>query len=131
MSTVVSSLDKDRLEPVLSPESSAGWPMHRLRTLIDSAKVVAPKRVPGDVVTMNSRVRIRDMQWDDVEIVTLVYPDDTGYAPGAVSVTSPLGAALLGTRVGEEARWIGGRGPRRVMVEAIEFQPEKEGRFDL
>ncbi len=131
MSTVVSSLDKDRLEPVLGPGQGEGWPQARLRTLIGSAKVVAPKRVPQDVVTMNSRVRIRDLQWEEVETLTLVYPEDSGDAPGTVSVTSPLGAALLGTRVGEEARWIGARGPRRVVVEAIEFQPEKEGRFDL
>jgi len=129
MSTVLSSLDKDRLEPVLGPGSS--WPTHHLRNLLESSKVVAPKRVPEDVVTMNSRVRVRDLQWEDSETVTLVYPDDSGYAPGSVSVTSPMGASLLGTRVGEEARWMGGRGPRRVIVEAIEFQPEREGRFDL
>lgn len=129
MSTVLSSLDKSRLEPVLGPGSS--WPTHHLRTLIESAKIVTPKRVPADVVTMNSRVRIRDQQWDELEIVTLVYPDHDGYAPGSVSVTSPLGAALLGTRVGEEARWIGARGPRRVVVEAIEFQPESAGQYDL
>lgn len=131
MSTVVSSLDKDRLETVLSPDQGTGWPLHRLRTLFESSKVVAPKRVPSDVVTMNSKVRIRDLQWDEVETITLVYPDHAGDTPGSVSVTSPLGAALLGTRVGEEARWIGARGPRRVVVEAIDFQPEKEGRYDL
>jgi regulator of nucleoside diphosphate kinase len=131
MSTIVSSLDRERLETVLGPEQADGWPLHRLRTLFESSKVVNPKKVPGDVVTMNSRVRIRDLQWDEVETVTLVYPEDASQNEGRVSVTSPLGAALLGARVGEEARWIGARGPRRVIIEAIEFQPEKAGRFDL
>ncbi|HYE61635.1 MAG TPA: GreA/GreB family elongation factor [Phycisphaerales bacterium] len=129
MSTVMSSVDKSRLEPVLGPGTS--WPSHHLRNLIDTSKIVTPKRIPPDVVTMNSRVRIRDLQWDEVEVVTLVYPDATGYAPGSVSVTAPLGAALLGARVGEEARWMGARGPRRVVVEAIEFQPESAGQYDL
>jgi regulator of nucleoside diphosphate kinase len=131
MTTILSSLDKTRLEPVLGPSPTPSWHTHRLRSLIDESKVVTPRRIPANVVTMNSRVRIKDQQWEDVEVVTLVYPDDNSNAPGAVSVTSPLGAALLGTRIGEEARWIGARGPRRVVVEAIEFQPEREGRYDL
>ena len=129
---IVNSLDKERLEPHISPTLSQSWPILQLRRLMDQAKVVLPRRVPPNVVTMNSRVRFRDLHWDDSEAVTLVYPDaDDATGKSAVSVTSPLGAALLGARIGDEARWIGPRGPRRVLVEALEYQPEQAGRYDL
>jgi regulator of nucleoside diphosphate kinase len=128
---VLNSLDRERLEPFVAPTLTQSWPILQLRRLFDQARVVLPRRIPADVVTMNSRVRFRDLQWDDIETVTLVYPNDASDDKSAVSVTSPLGAALLGARVGDEARWIGPRGPRRVLIEALEYQPEQDGRYDL
>ena len=62
-----------------------------------------------------------------------VAEDDSANIPDAeaVLVTSPLGAALLASHEGDEIRWISPRGPRRVIVESIVYQPERAGRFDL
>lgn len=138
---MLSLIDKQRLEPLVHPELAPSWPILRLRGLLEAARIVAPERVPANLVTMNSRIRIRDLQRDETESLTLAYPesapgvpvgsDDPASASTRVSVISPLGAALLGARVGGEASWIGPRGPRRVRVEALEFQPEKAGRYDL
>lgn len=135
---IVNALDKQRLQPLLRPELMSTWPILRLRRVLEAARIVPPERIPADVVTMNSRVRIRDLQWDSAETLTLAYPESARSAPedpdgraGRLSVVSPLGSALLGARVGQNATWIGPRGPRRVRVEALEFQPEKEGRYDL
>ena len=128
---VISRLDRDRLLPLIGTNWSPTWPMAQLRRLLDAARIVRPQKMPANIVTMNSRIRLRDPQWETVESITLVYPHEAGDEPGTLSVTSPMGAALLGTRLGGEARWIGPRGPRRVIVEEIEFQPEKSGNFDL
>jgi transcription elongation GreA/GreB family factor len=48
-----------------------------------------------------------------------------------VSVLTPLGAAILGSRVGDIVEWQSRRGPRRVRVEQILFQPEAAGDFHL
>lgn len=128
----ISRLDRERLLPLIPPAASItpSWPLAQLRRLLEKGRVVRPQKMPANVVTMNSRVRLRDPMWETVETLTLVYPKDAGEEPGTVSVTSPLGAALLGTRVGGEARWIGPRGPRRVVVEEIEYQPERAGDFE-
>lgn len=138
---ILSRIDKQRLEPLVRPEVVPSWPVLRLRGLFEAARVVAPERVPASLVTMNSRVRIHDLQRDETESLILAYPDSAPGVPAApddntaaatrVSVISPLGAALLGTHVGDEASWIGPRGPRRVRLETLEFQPEKAGRYDL
>lgn len=138
---ILSRLDKQRLEPLLRPEVAPSWPIIRLRRLLEAARLLAPERIPANVVTMNSRIRIRDLQWDETESLTLAYPDSVPGAPSApddpnvastrLNVVSPMGAALLGARVGHDASWVGPRGPRRIHVEALEFQPEKAGRYDL
>jgi regulator of nucleoside diphosphate kinase len=81
--------------------------------------------VPPDVVTMNSRVRVRYPGEDESEALDLTFPDAAG-----LSVLSPLGAALLGAREGESVQCAGGRVSRRVTVERIEYQPERERHFD-
>ena len=121
---VVSTLDSTRLEPLLS-SSWTDAPVLRLRSLMESARKVAPPRVPPDVVTMNSRVRVRYPGEDESEALELTFPD-----AGGLSVLSPLGAALLGAREGESVECAGGRVSRRVLVERIEYQPERERHFD-
>lgn len=121
---IISTLDSTRLEPLLS----GNWidaPVLRLRALLDRARRVAPPRVPSDVVTMNSRVRVRYPGEDESEALELTFPD-----AGGLSVLSPLGAALLGAREGESVECAGGRVSRRVLVERIEYQPERERHFD-
>lgn len=121
---IVSKLDSTRLAPLLS----GSWidaPVLRLRALLERARKVAPSSVPPDVVTMNSRVRVRYPGEDESEALDLTFPDAEG-----LSVLSPLGAALLGAREGESVQCAGGRVSRRVTVERIEYQPERERHFD-
>ena len=123
---IVSTFDNDRLEPLLS-STTIDAPVLRLRSLLDLAKKVAPARVPPDVVTMNSRVRVRYPGEDDAEAFDLAFPDSDD---GGLSVLSPLGAALLGAREGQSVALAGSRISRRVTVERIEYQPERERHFD-
>ena len=79
---------------------------------------------------MHSRVALRDLETSRRYRVTLCYPEDAEPAAGFVSVLAPLGASMLGLRVGADARWAlpgGGQGAAR--LEAILFQPESTGEF--
>lgn len=130
--TIVSTLDKERLVPFVFGRWEGDWPISRLRHVIEHARPVDPEKVPRNLVTMNSRIRVHDPLWESDEIFTLSYPTRSAGEEGStVSVLSPLGAAVFGSREGDEVRWIGPRGPRRVVVSEIEYQPERDGRFDL
>jgi regulator of nucleoside diphosphate kinase len=62
--------------------------------------------------------------------LTLCYPADADPAAGRVSVLSPVGASLLGLRVGEVARWQGPAGDTHAAeVVALLFQPEASGDY--
>jgi len=102
-----------------------------LQTELASATVVKPSEVPATVVTMNSQVEVVDLESDERRSVTLVFPSMAGIESGRVSVLAPLGTALIGCREGASVSWSTPRGPRRLKVERVVYQPEAAGRFDL
>lgn len=125
---VVNSIDKARLLDHLAT-TAAALPAERLRSLLERAAAVPPRRVPRDVVTMHTRLVIRDPRDGERETYVLAYPDLA--LPGSVSVLSPLGSALFAAREGEEVQYMGARAARRIVVEQIEYQPERAGDYDL
>ena len=72
---------------------------------LDSATVVADSALPDDVVTMNTMVTFIDLDTQAESTVMLMYPHEVGNAANAVSILAPVGAALLGLRVGETIEW--------------------------
>ena len=93
--------------------------------------VVPEAEVNDEVVTMNSKVCVREMDTGRRHALTLVYDSDADEFGGRVSVLAPLGAAILGTRVGDVLHWRSRRGTRPLRIERILFQPEAAGNFDL
>jgi regulator of nucleoside diphosphate kinase len=91
---------------------------------LERAVEVEPADVPGDVVTLNSTVRVRDLEGDTSMDYTIVMPGEANYEAGRISVLAPLGTALLGYRVGDEIEWEVPRGIRRLRIEAVLYQPE-------
>lgn len=97
---------------------------------LDQAVVVGPDEVPPDVVTMNSRARLRDGRrtW----IMTLVFPEDAVPEEGAISVLAPLGAAILGCRVGQTVSFrVPGGAELACDILSVLYQPEAAGDLHL
>ena len=127
----LTDFDRDRLLAVIKALRQAGHPfrqyVHDLEAEIGRAAVLPRASVGGDVVTMNSTVRIRDARTAEEEQFTLVYPDEADVLQGRVSVLAPLGLAVLGARVGDVIRWKVPAGVRKFTVEEIVYQPERAG----
>ncbi len=83
-----------------------------LRSRLDSAEIVTTPA--ADVVSVGSRVTVEDEQGDRLEIEISSLGGE-----GAVSASSPLGAALLGKRVGESGDVPAPRGPWTATVVEI------------
>jgi regulator of nucleoside diphosphate kinase len=126
---IVTDVDLERLLPVLnrydSPLTDA------LELELQRARIVAQAEVPADVVTMNSDVVYEDVATGVQRAIRLVYPKDADVATGRVSILAPMGAALLGVRVGQEIWWRVARGLKRVRVVELRYQPEAAGDFAL
>jgi len=101
-----------------------------LEEMLDCSEVVAPQDASPDLVTMNSRVELEDPASGERYAITLCYPRDAKPSEGEVSVMSPVGASLLGARVGQVVEWTtpaGVHGSARVA--ALQFQPEAAGEY--
>ncbi len=72
---------------------------------LDRAEVVPQEELPADVVSMNSTVRFIDQTNSKESEVTLVYPHDANIEEHKISIFSPVGAALIGLRVGQSITW--------------------------
>ena len=94
---------------------------------LERADVVTAARLRPDIVTMRSRVRVRDLETGRGGIYTIVPPMDADVAARRVSVLAPMGTALLGYRVGDAVEWRMPGGRRRLLVEEILYQPEAAG----
>lgn len=125
---VVTEADRRRLEVLLASEfAKAIGPRVHLDDLLrelDRAQIVAPDEVPHDVVTMDSRIVVHDVDTREDETYTLVYPSDADIASGRLSILAPIGTAILGQHVGDVVHWRVPGGFRRLEIKAILYQPE-------
>jgi regulator of nucleoside diphosphate kinase len=83
---------------------------------LSRATVVDPSEVPAGVVTMNSTVWFRDLDTDEIERYTLVYPSNADVRHDRISVLAPIGTALLGYRTGDIVKWRVPSGKRRFEI---------------
>ncbi len=128
--------DLARLEELLrtarafSEERDSDY-LGQLEALLEGSYTVSAREVPADVVTMNSRVRLTSSDGGLSTVYTVVFPADADAARQRVSVLAPLGAALLGGRVGQDAVWETPEGTRQLRVAEMLYQPEAAGDYHL
>jgi regulator of nucleoside diphosphate kinase len=98
-----------------------------LQAELRRAKIVPAEDVPRDVVTMNSKVLLYDLDTRERELFTLVYPWHADADNNRISVLAPIGTAMIGCRVGDVVKWPVPAGVRRFRIEELIYQPEREG----
>ena len=105
--------------------------LNKLEAELDRAEIVDPKDIPADVVTMRSKVRLKDLVSGESNTYSLVFPTEADSAEGKISVLAPIGTAILGYRRGDTIEWPVPSGLRKLKVEEVVYQPESAGDQDL
>jgi regulator of nucleoside diphosphate kinase len=125
---IVSSLDFDRIDAMLSALPAGNAAAAALAAELDRAQIVEPAALPTDRVSMRSTVSFSIDREGSVSRLTLVYPRQLGTAPDQVSVLTPVGTALLGLKVGDEIEWpLPGGELTRLRILGLDYQPESAG----
>ena len=115
---IINELDAERIDRLLEQPAHASLPVAKvLNDELDRAQMCAPEAMPANVVTM---IRTR----------TLVYPAQMTDSATQLSVMAPVGAALLGLRVGDSIHWeLPGGATTDLEVLELIYQPEAAGEY--
>ena len=127
----ITQQDMKRLRPLIEGVKNSRDDLRGLQAELAHARVVTPADVPPDVITMNSKARLRDLDTGEEMVFTLVFPGDANVENDRISVVAPIGTAMLGQRVGDEFEWEVPAGSVRLRVEEVLYQPEAAGHYHL
>ncbi len=130
----ITEYDLNRLRTLIEDERAIKKGAKHLEELEEELKravLVEPQDIPADVVTMNSRIRLKDLEAGDEMTIQLVFPKDADSKQDRISVLAPVGTAIIGFKVGDVIDWEIPSGTAKFRVEEILYQPEAAGDFDL
>lgn len=126
----ITKADYEKLQRLIEGRRTTGFfdmkYLNLLEAELDRAEVVEPEAIPPDVVTMNSEVRLKDLDSGNIIVYRLVFPSQAR-TENSISVLAPIGMAMLGYQVGDIIEWPVPRGIRRLKVLEVLFQPEAAG----
>jgi len=103
----------------------------RLYKELVKAEMISQERIPANVITMNSRVFLRDVSGEREAELTITYPQDADNKERKVSVFSSIGISLLGKKVGDVVSWKTPKGNGWFEIVKVTYQPEAVGDYSL
>ena len=134
-SIYVTELDFNRLNGLIDRTRESNGVdkeyLNKLEAELERAEVVDSNDIPADVITMRSKVRLKDLVSGESNTYSLVFPTEADFTGGKISVLAPIGTAILGYRLGDTIEWEVPSGLRRLKVEEILYQPESAGDHEL
>jgi transcription elongation factor GreA len=92
-----------------------------LETKISLADVIDPRKLKLDVVAIGAHVKVEDLERKARDEFMLVGEGETRTDVDTVSVTSPLGQALIGKKIGDLAEVQAPRGLIRYKIVAFKY----------
>ena len=105
--------------------------LKKLEAELDRAEIVDAKDISRKVITMRSRVRLKDLVSGESNTYSLVFPSEADFSKGKISVLAPIGTAILGYRSGDTIEWPVPSGVRKLKIDKILYQPEAAGNYEL
>jgi transcription elongation factor GreA len=92
----------------------------KLEGILKSAKIVRDSSSKSDGVGMGSTVQVQKIGGDEKHTYTIVGAEETNMFEGKISYHSPLGAALLGKKKGDEFSFHTPRGTQKYKILKVE-----------
>lgn len=77
--------------------------IQELKSKIALAQVIDPSRIKQSSVGFGATVKVLDVEADEEYIFILVGPEEADVKHGKISISSPVGKALIGKEVGDTA----------------------------
>ncbi|WP_367718348.1 nucleoside diphosphate kinase regulator [Nitratireductor sp. GISD-1A_MAKvit] len=91
---------------------------------LDRARIVRDGTLAATIVRMGSTV-VYTADEGQEKTVTLVYPGDADIEQGRISITTPVGTALIGLKEGQSINWTARNGQTHKLTVVRVSQPEE------
>ena len=90
-----------------------------LQKVLEHSRVINPEFLPTDRVSLLSKVEFTNLSTNARMTFEIVSPHEMNLEAGKISLNSPIGAALMGKKVGEIAEAQVPSGSLRLRIESI------------
>lgn len=97
----------------------------QLKERLGALSMLNLDNIPNDRVSLGSTVRVLDLDTEEEQTYELVLSEDADASVGKVSTGSPIGRALMGSRVGDEVSVRTPKGERELEVLALKTIHER------
>ncbi|MCG6915286.1 transcription elongation factor GreA [bacterium BMS3Abin03] len=78
--------------------------LSKLEAMLSRARIIDTTKFPQDKVHILSKVKIKNLKTQKVFDYLLVSPEEADFQEGKISVTSPVGKGLMGTKLGDKVK---------------------------
>jgi transcription elongation factor GreA len=75
--------------------------IQELKTRLALADVIDPAKISQSKIAFGAKVRVVDLDTDEKKTFSLVGPDEADVKSGKISISSPVGRALLNKEIGD------------------------------
>jgi transcription elongation factor GreA len=93
-----------------------------VESIISRAEVIDFSKFSGKVVKFGATVRLADEDTDEKMKYQIIGPYEADLSKGSISVTSPIGRALIGKTVGDRVEVQTPRGGKSYEIVAVAFK---------
>ena len=76
----------------------------KMENILSRAQVIDTTQFPKDEVHILSKVKIKNLKTQKTFTYLLVSPEEADFQAGKISVTSPVGQGLMGSRLGDKVQ---------------------------
>jgi regulator of nucleoside diphosphate kinase len=101
---IIAEADFNLLKTLVGTPSSGSKEM-TLAYELNRATIVKDEDFPADAIRLNSNVKILDIGEQKTMEFSIVLPKLADIKQKKISITTPMGAALIGFRKGDEVEW--------------------------
>ena len=101
--------------------------LSQIQERIGELSLYDPARIPGDRASYGSVVTVEDADSGEEVEYRIVFPEEVEKGTSSVSITSPIGQALLNRKVGDEVVVRTPSGQRTIEIVELETLHDREG----
>ncbi|MCH8169557.1 MAG: transcription elongation factor GreA [Bacteroidetes bacterium] len=76
----------------------------KLENILSRTRIIDPKDFPENEIHILSRVSIKNLKTNKIINYILVSAEEADFQAGKISVTSPVGKGLMGSKIGEKIK---------------------------